>query len=143
MTELKEAIELLENAQKCLHYKSTEFDYLDQALAKLREQPEPCKTCEGNREVEYELDDIQGDVMVPCPDCTAQEQPPASDFTKKAAESYRFREQKQITKDLLEACERVTLMFSCQRIEDFPKCQKGDMCCICAIEAAIAKAKQS
>jgi hypothetical protein len=38
----KEAIEILKKAKKCLHYKSTEADYIDQALVKLRtvqEQP--------------------------------------------------------------------------------------------------------
>lgn len=41
--------------------------------------------------------------------------------------------------DLRDACRRVTTMFSCQRIEGFPKCKEGDMCCICAAEAAIKK----
>lgn len=43
------------------------FDEIDQALATLK-QPK-CSTCGDTKKVEYELDDIQGDVMIPCPDC--------------------------------------------------------------------------
>ncbi len=43
--------------------------------------------------------------------------------------------------DLLAACERVVLMFGCQRLESSPKCTQKDNCCICNAEQAIAKAK--
>lgn len=45
------------------------------------EEPK-CKTCGGTKMVEYEPDDVQGDIMVPCPDCRTEE-PQAGEFTKR------------------------------------------------------------
>lgn len=56
---------------------------INQALTLLQQQPK-CKTCGDTKKVEYEPDDIQGDVMVPCPDC----QQPA---TQKAGECTKCR----------------------------------------------------
>ena len=85
-------------------------------------QPE-CKTCGDKKEVEYEPDDIQGDVMIPCPDC---QQPPAGEFTSKMRRIYmptdprigvpveweyiikacdRLDREESLNKDLLTACD--------------------------------------
>ncbi len=66
----KEAIELLEKAKKALHYQSTGFDYIDQALT-ISKQPE-CKTCDDTKRVPTKQSAGFGSenaIMQACPDC--------------------------------------------------------------------------
>jgi len=82
----EKAIELLEKAKKCLHYQSTGFDYIDQALVLLK-QPK-CKTCGDTGKIPRPMPKTphpcnyinikESERTIPCPDC---QQPLAGKFT--------------------------------------------------------------
>ena len=149
MNKAKEAIELLEKAEKTAanvastnYWKAVDIGLFNQALTLLSKASEPkCKTCGDTGQVEYEPDDIQGDIMVPCPDC---QQPLIGEFTKNTRINFTVHFENPdwvIHKKLMEACDIIdTETQRADKAEAKIRLQT-DQLKICGFEAAIDKAE--